>query len=378
MLAFLLSVLGIYLTEKYRFGFLPGMVTVCLSMSIYQAYLSASLMAVLAVCVKHLLVDEKDIWYVIKQEYKQGITVVGGAVLNKVLTSVINRFMGVALVAYQGINDVHLLTVEDSIKAIDKVNLWFRMFFQIGEQAKSNGYSLLNQAVLGLIIAMTVYYIIRKKIYKRPLSGLCIAVMYGCTPVLTYIIRFVSMEVSYHTLMVMCLCMVYILLVICLEHMTGEEKLGKVLKVSAMIVLCGVVYWNTLNANYCYFNMNLSYEKSYAVSLDVLERVEELPEFDERMKVAIVGEFSHGTKELKEEVPEIAGAGNDVFLRSPEHYFAMWNYCMGRDYTAASEDEIEILKASSVYKGMNAYPYAGCVDVIDDIVVVKLSEEEIN
>ena len=374
MLAFLLAVLGIYLTEKYRYGFLCGMICICLSMSTYQAYLSVSLMLVVVICVKRILIEENMVWQVIVKEYKQAIALLAGAVLNNILTKLVNRCLGVVLDSYQGINDVHMLTLEDSIGAVAKVQLWFRMFFQIGEQRADNCYSILNQSIFLLLIILTICFIIKRKIYRRPLSVLCIIFAYWCIPILAYVIRFVSMEVSYHTLMVMSLCMIYVTLVIFIEHMKDKGRTSQVLKLISVIVLCGISYYNILNANYSYYNMNLSYEKSYAISADVLERIEELEDFDSSMKIAVIGTYKAETEEIAEEIPEIAGVSSDSFLRGQEHYLAMWEYCMGRTYTGASLEEVDKIKETETYLEMNTYPYAGSVCVIDDIVVVKLSE----
>lgn len=379
MLAFLLAMLGVFLTEKYRFGFVAGMLCICLSMSTYQAYLSAALLFVWIICIKHLVIEEKSVWKLIQLEYKQGIAVAGGAVLNKVLTTVVNRLMGVSLVSYQGINDVHLLELEDCIKAISRVQLWFRMFFQIGEQRKDNLYSVFNTGIFVVILILTVVYVVWKKLYKKPLELICLVAAYWCVPMLAYIIRFVSMEVSYHTLMVMCLVMVYVLLILFLanlEKLHINGNITRIIKGISLIVLCGICYYNILNANYAYFNMNLSYEKSYAVSSDILERIEELEGFDGTQPIAITGYYGKETDKFAKITPEIAGAANGIFLRETDHYLAMWDYCMGREYQGASLEQIEQLKETEDYQQMGTYPYANAVRIIDGVVVVKLPEVE--
>ena len=227
-----------------------------------------------------------------------------------------------------------------------------------------------------MIFLMTIYFIIKKKIYKRPFELICILAAYWCIPPLTYIIRFVSMQVNYHTLMVMCLSLIYIMAVVYAEHLSKTGKLEKVLRTIAVIVLSGMVYCNLLTANYAYYNMNLSYEKTYAVTLDVLRRIEENEEFDSDKKIAVIGTYDAVTPEMMKLTPEIAGVSNDTFLMRQDHYFAMWKYCMGRDYTGVSTEEAQQIQKTDAYKEMRAYPYAGCVKIIDGTVVVKMSEDK--
>lgn len=375
MMAFMLAVVGIYLTEKLKWGLIPGMLCVCLSMSAYQAYLSVSLVLVAIICIKRILLDGMTFVQAFQAEYKQAITLVGGAVLNKVLTNVINAHIGMALTSYQGINDVHMLTIEDNLKAISTSWDGFKLFFLIGEWADASLYSRLNQLTFILLLAFTVYFVIKKQVYKRPFALCCVIVAYLCMPMLVYVIRFVSVKVVYHALMVMSLSLIYVFVVLLIEYFDETSRLERTFKLITVIVLCGICYVNILSANYSYYQMNLSYEKSYAIALDVLSRVEGLATFDGTQKIAICGNYDASTAIIVQETPEMVGVSNDTVLASQEHYLAMWEYCMGRVYTGASPEETDEVQMTEIYNAMNTYPYAGCVEMIDDVVVVKLSED---
>lgn len=374
MMAFMLAVLGVYLTEKYKYGFSIGMICICLSMSTYQAYLSVSLVLIAIICIKRVLLDGMTFIEAVQKEYRHVIAVVAGAVLNKVLTNVIIKHIGMALTTYQGINDVRLLTIEDNIKAVGASWKSFKYFFMIAEWADTSIYSRLNQCVFVLLLVFTIYYIVKKKVYKRPVALLCVLAAYLCMPLLAYVIRFVSVQVVYHALMVMCLCLIYVFVLLLIEHFSEENKLERICKWVTILVLCGVCYVNIVNANYSYYQMNLSYEKSYAIAMDVLSRVEEIEEFDGTQKIAICGSYDASTSLVVPESPEIVGVSNDIILVGQDHFINMWQWLMGRVYTGVGEEELWTIQESEAYVQMNTYPYAGCVDMIDDVVVVKLSE----
>lgn len=375
MMAFMLAVAGIYLTEKYKWGVIPGILCVCLSMSAYQAYLSVSLVLVAILCIKKVLLDDLNFVQALQAEYTQAITLVGGAVLNKVLTNLINKHIGMALTSYQGINDVHMLTIEDNLKAIGASWDGFKLFFEIGEWAGKSKYSQLHQLFFILLLGFTVYFVIKKKVYKRPVALLCVVAAYLCMPMLVYVIRFVSVKVVYHALMVMSLSLLYVYVLMLIEHFDEDNKIEKVMRYITMAVMCGICYINILNANYAYYQMNLSYEKSYAIAMDVLSRVEEIEEFDGTQQIAVCGFYDASTGIIKPSKPELVGVGNGTVLASQEHYLAMWEYCMGRVYTGATPEETYEICQTDEYLDMNVYPYAGCVKYIDGVVVVKLSEE---
>ena len=74
--------------------------------------------------------------------------------------------------------------------------------------------------------------------------------------------------------------------------------------------------------------MNLSYEKSYSIASNVLDRIEDLDEFPEISKVAIIGTYHTYSSNIGGTVPYIIGVDQDNFLNLDFHYFAMWNYVL--------------------------------------------------
>ena len=376
MMAFMLAVAGIYFTKRYQFGFVLGIICICLSMSTYQAYLSVSLVLVLLLCIQDVLLDDKNFLQTLQIEWKQGISVVVGAILNKISTSAINNYLGIELTSYQGINDVHLLTMEDTLSGVSGAWRAFTFFFQVGEFKERSVYSFLNQGVIILILLYTIYFIVKKKVYKRPFACFCVLLAFFGFPMLVYVIRFVSTQVVYHSLMVMALCFVYVFELTLLEYITETNPLERILKRLGILVIVGICYVNWLGANYAYYQMNFSYEKSYAIAMDVLSRVENLEGFDGTQPIAICGYYDATTEAIVPEKPELAGVSNEVVLGSQDHYLSMWKYCMGREYHGVSYEKLEELSESAIYQDMNVYPYLGCVLMVDDTVIVKLSDLE--
>lgn len=377
MLAYLLAVLGIYLTDKYKFGFLLGALCICLSMSTYQAYLSVSLMVILILCAKRILVEGKNVFEIIALEYKQAIAVVGGALLNKVMTTLVNTWVGVSLSGYQGINDVHMLTLEDTVNAIFKTFRSLEYFYQIGRFQENNWWSYLNTIIFAVMILLTIYYLIKNKTYKKPLELFLVVLGYCAIPICAYVICLVSMQVTYHALMVMSLCIVYLLLVVMVENLKDNNFFSKIIRVSSIVVLCSMCYYNIIHANISYFKLNLSYEKSYAVCVDILNRIETLEKFDGTQPITVVGDFmAHEENKVSTlmQNPEMPGISEGIIMNDTSHYIGIWDRCMGRKYERANAEAMEAVIATSEFQNMNVYPFVNSVELIDDVVVVKLSE----
>ena len=170
-------------------------------------------------------------------------------------------------------------------------------------------------------------------------------------------------------------CFIYLLLLCYLEHGCEKTYFEKIIKSIGIVVLCYLSFYNIRNANICYNEMNLSYEKSYSIASNVLDRIEDLDEFPEISKVAIIGTYHTYSSNIDGTVPYIIGVDQDNFLNLDFHYFAMWNYCFGIQRDQASSEEIAAIKQTEEYQKLDSYPSKNCIAVIHDIIVIKLPEE---
>lgn len=374
MFAFALSVLAMFLAFRYKKGFLIGALCVCVAMGTYQAYLSVVMMTFLVVVLKHLLLDRKTWTEVLSGDYKAGIAIVAGAVLNSIMSSLSVWLEGVELSAYQGINSMGFLSGRGYLEALLKT--WESLMHILGLNVEDMGqmYSWLNLLVLIFLFGITLLLVIKNKMYKKWLELIMSGLVCVALPICSYIIYFVSEQTFYHTLMEMGVCFLYLILVVYFESDIWKTKGLRIVKGVGMIVLVLIVYSNTMNANRAYFNMQLSYEKSYALAMSILEEIDSLDATQMTNKVAIMGRRYVGDEGLGALSPEIYGASNDVFLKGTDHYIALWRNNFGRYFSAASAEELTKIYESELYKDMQVYPYDNSVTVIEGVIVVKLSE----
>lgn len=70
----------------------------------------------------------------------------------------------------------------------------------------------------------------------------------------------------------------------------------------------------------------------------------------------------------------IMGVSQDIYLMGEYHYISMWNYCFGRQFALTSGDVKDAIRETEEYKNLHAYPAKDCIAVINDTIVIKLSE----
>lgn len=375
MAAFLLAVAGVYFTWKWKYGIWPGIVCVGLSMGTYQAYISVTLVVIILLVIMHLLIEKKTFKEVFFADWKYLALVGGGAVFYKVVSSIINAYYGITLTGYQGIDSMGIMTLAQYKEALRKsLSSLAHMWCLHNGLLDTNKFGLANAAVMGGIALGTVLLIVKNKTYKNIPGVILTVVAVVVLPLAAFAVNFVSPGVSYHTLMEMGVCFVYVLLLLYIERGKWEKAAEKALKVFGILVLAFLCYFNTLQANYAYTSMNLSYEKSYGICSNILDRIEQLDEYPEISKVAMIGTYNANSAGYEDLNPSIMGASQNTFLRSDYHYISMWNYCFGRSFALSSGEEKSAIQETEEFQSMGVYPAKDSVAVINDIIVVKLSE----
>lgn len=375
MIAFFLAVAGIYLTWKYKYGILPGMLCIGLSLGTYQAYISVSLVLILLIVIRDILFDNYTFQRLLRRDSKYLLTVVGGAVFYELVSSIINWILGITLTDYQGINKMGILTLAQYREAFHKANRALMKLWCLTDGfVTTNKYALANEAIVCGIILGTFLLVWKKKIYKNIPCLIILVVAIIALPIAAYAVYFVSPDVVYHVLMEMGVSSIYLLLILYMEHGNWKTEFEKGLTYIGVLVLSFFVYFNSVNANIAYNSMNLSYEKSYGVCSNMLDRIEELDGYPELDKIAIIGEYHAFSNGIEDNAPYITGVSQDIFLGAEYHYLAMWNYCFGRQFESVDNNVKDNIIASEDYQNMPNYPASGSIRVINGIIVVKLGQ----
>lgn len=372
MAAFLLSVLGVYLTYKIKHGIWAGIVCIGLSMGTYQAYISVTLVVIMMIVIMDMMFEGKSFKQMFLDDWKYLILVLGGAIFYKVVDSIINAYYGITLTSYQGIGSMGILTLGQYKQALHKTlsclaDLWY---LKTGIQ-EANHYAYANLIVILFVAATTVFLVIKNRVYKDIPGVIVTFLAAGLLPVVAFAVNFVSADVTYHTLMEMAVCFVYILLLLYIERGKWEKKAGKLWKTAGLLALVYLVYYNTINANLAYNSMNLSYQKSYAVCGNILDRIQDLDEYPQTAKVAMMGTYHAYSGGVEDLHPDIMGVSQDIYLEGDYHYIAMWNYCFGLGFALTSGEEKDAIRATEEYQNMAVYPAKGSVRVINNTIVVK-------
>ncbi|MBQ0043053.1 MAG: glucosyltransferase domain-containing protein [Lachnospiraceae bacterium] len=388
-LAMLLMTIAVYLSIQKKSGILrcvPAAGLVCIALGTYQAFLAFALMIILVWTVKYLLFDldgeitevtgstPSDMKYFALCMRNFAVSFGIGFIAYIICSKVLQIVQGVTAADYQGINEVGSFSISGFISGFGRALVDFTYYY-VGSLSKLGLYGLLNIFLTIILAGSIVFFIVKKKIYKEPLRLIILILAIAMMPFACFAIHFVSGGVSYHSLMIMGMSLIFVMLAVM------YEQFGAPLYKWLVIVLLSVVVWNyVLIANICYRVEETSVTRSMAVLDDIADAIAE-EGAQSATNLIVVGSWDEnetGRFSSSSSInlpPEITGFTDGIIMTGANHFANLLNDYYGYDYrilAKATEQEYMGVHEEEI-RTMPEYPENGCVSVIDNVVVIKLS-----
>ena len=141
-----------------------------------------------------------------------------------------------------------------------------------------------------------------------------------------------------------------------------------------------VLFYNFIIVdNIGYFNAYYKHQKSYSICVKLSERIESYLNYNTNIKVAIIGnldENKYKSTNLTAKITnEITGTNGENSLYVQDDYQSMLKHYFGILIEIATEEEINDIIKGEEFQSMSTYPDENSIKIINDILVVKLSEK---
>lgn len=384
MLGIFFAILAVAITKRYIYGFIPGAILLSLSVGIYQAGLSITLAFIVIWLLREILFTKQTTKALLLYIVRFGAMVGIGMIVYLIVFKTYTRLLGGYITNYQGLNKVGSVTMNDIPTRLHQIvynlkDFFFHSYFAYGT---FNTFEKLNIIVWLLLISMSVWLFIKNRLYKQPIQLILFILLSLTLPIIYYIVYFISPDAFYHMLMLFSLSTVYIFLVVLYDQLASEkqfflpDKIGSWLTVSVMTIL---IFNFAIIANITYFNMELRYEKTMALSNRILDRVEQLEQYKDIEKIMVSGRVSMYSKLSSETIPQklpnMIGSTGENFLTESYHYKVMLESFLGFPVEAATLEEQENIQNTLDFQQMPVWPAKESVRVFNDTLVIKFKEK---
>ena len=390
-ISLLLAVGGMFVADRYRFGWIAGGILLGLSLGIYQTYIFTAVALFGIRYLSLLFSKEADDKALLKKLAQYALALALGVIVYMVGLKVMLAYRGVALTSYKGTSTV--LTGNISLAFITNALKQIYQYFLTPQLWKSsgmfhNGFALFAFGLsLVLNLCMTIYLALKLP-QKSALRYILIVVVTILTPLLVngaYLVDANSVHVCMQYALVIPLIETMVLLE-CVRQIEPEmdERLRKQgrLALSYLVVvaflLLGLNWFGY--SNHAYAVMQLQFDSHYALANRMVDRIEQTEGFTADTPVYFSGRPEAGNyKDSKDD--EIAyfantvafGYGKDYayFLNDEYTKKFLANY-LGVYYPDGESSTLEQATNKSSIMQMPCFPEKDSVKLINGIIVVKL------
>ena len=364
--AFCLTALAVYLWRwgDWRRGAL-SLVLLVLALGIYQAYIAVAASLFILKMIADALDGERGVWEIVLDGLKALLLMAVAIAVYYAVTLLVFRFTGAEFNSYVTEN------VNGSVSLPRRVRMaydafWyvfsFRNFYLVPFEVSRYihiALAVLTLAGLGVVIGGK----------KKALHGALALFLTLLLPLGIGCMYLIMSRASIHTLVMYSFVTVYFLTALVMERLpVGPVRRGREL---TALALSAVVVCNVYFANMVYLKLQLQYENAYAFYTVLSTRIMETEGFDENCTVALVGR----QEQLLHRFPEL---DTELFMAAPADLVNIYSRenllrnFLGLELPFADDKTTERLASDPRVEAMPAYPYAGSVQMLDGVIVVKL------
>lgn len=381
MISYLLSVLSLYIVERNKNlkGIAIGAIILSISMGIYQAYIGVSIMLVVILLILSLL-NNNNIKKTLQNLFIYFIYGVLGTGVYFIILKIFLKIKNTTLASYRGIDEIGKITLGSLPSIIKSIYKYFYEFlFTRNIYYNSKLRMLLYALIILSILSLICIVIIKNKIYKNYISAVFIFILLLSIPIIAAIMKILAPNTNISMLMIPQFALVFVLPVILLEKVDCKNiNLIKWITTVTCILLAFNYY---LLDNVAYLNLQLQYEKAYSIANRITERIEMNEEYVPGMKVAIIGGLNNGNYQSVIPAEKEVLKGIDCIdydypfydneTRSLTNFI---NNYIGVNLQETSREEIDSIRQKEEFKNMKNFPDKESVKVIDNNMVIKLSD----
>ena len=382
MISLLLSVFAVWITIKFKYGFIIGSLSIAFSLGSYQAYISFSVALVIIYIIKEII-NKKDSKELLKTILKLFLMGILGIVLYFIILNILLKIDNLILSDYKGANSM----------GIPPINMWPTQLLRTYKHFIGYfiGFSYYNIPIIEKIFRILILLlsfillitkIVKEKLYLNKINIIILIICLITIPLTFNIVDFMAYKTELSSLQIYNFVALYILCIIIIEN----NKKNKILKNIIIILLILISYINFIDINRHYNKLETIYSYTENLNNRLLTRIESIEGYTPDMPIMFIGlDGSNFNKNLYK-FPNIndkltydqtlwggkyIGYADLYSYKNDKKIFKMIYNQFGVELIRATEEEREKVIKTKEYKKMGSYPENNSIKIIDGLLVVN-------
>lgn len=370
----LCAVAAVWLWQRYRFGFLGGVLLVAGCLGFYQSYLSVAIVLILLVCIGWLL-DGKTF----SKVFKRGLLSIGmllaGGILYALMLALVWKVTGIspASGSTNSLDVLLSLTLRDILRLV--VGAYTDVFSRVFRMVTPYPQQMIVAAV-GVLLILTIGMFVlalKGKGKCEILLGIALAALLPLGMNMIYVLS----SGMVHDLMVYGIWLWYLPALALVYRTASPDGLKKIVRWICVGLTGILLYANVQTANALYLKKDMEQEAFLSYMTRVVYTMENCDGYvPGQTPVVFVGDPPENTIPGFEKYTGITGVDESAVTGLQEDYRARayFQYVLNDPAVIPGSDVFARMAEDPQVKEMPAYPQSGSVAMVDDVLVVKLSE----
>ncbi len=384
ILGMLLATLAVFLVRKYdskKWMVLLSGLLIALAMGMYQTYISVTMVLCIATLIIDILNNQerKQILINIAKYILMGVI---GIILFYLISHLVVLCKNLTVSDYSGASSIGLNTLLELPRLLPQA---YKSFFDYYFTDKIIPNTIWGTnfvyAILFLVVLISTIYVVKSKKIK---NIVCLLLFIIILPICFGIIEIMVPDVDIHILMACSMIYIFPIFFKILE-MLPEAKISKNLKYIAIFCSLVIIWIYTWQDNASYIAIKAMQNQAESTALKIVNQIEQLDEYNPDMPVLILGGLrgnpylsrdntSIEAKKLYDRTWGFITKESTIWWGNLDNWRKIFYEYIGVNMNLISERENPEIFETEEFKNMKYYPEKDSIKVINNIVVVRLSD----
>lgn len=379
MTSLLLAVLAVWLSTKWKYGFIPGSLCIALSLGNYQSYIAVSVSLIIIYVIKETIDKKKEILKDILKLFIMGIL---GIIIYFIILKVLLLINKTSLSNYKGADSMGIPPISEWPKLIFRTYKHFIGYF-IGKSYFR--VSIFESTIRILTIILTFILLINKitkeKFYKNKTNIIIFIILIVLIPFTFNIVDFMAFKADLTSLQIYSFSSLYLLIILILDK-TKPNYLNTIITI--LIIAIGIMNFTTVNKYY--FKQETYYKYTENFNNRLLNKIESTEGYYYGIPIIFKGESNSNFYKELNTLPntndnitfdqslwggKYIGYADLYTYNNDKKIFTMINNEFGVYLNRATDEERDKIKDNIEYNNMKSYPEKDSIKIIDGILVVN-------
>ncbi|MBQ8038712.1 MAG: glucosyltransferase domain-containing protein [Lachnospiraceae bacterium] len=383
MLGVLLATIAFLIADRKKWGFVGGIFLLGISLGIYQAYVSFTILLCILKLLLYIL-DGCKIRDIFGKAWRYLVMGIGAYAFYYGSLQLMMKIKNVKLSDYQGVDSIEKFTLADIPAGIVGAYKQFLSFLR--ETGPLGTTKIMYISVLGLIvlgIGICIWNFVIAKTENKIIRILLILLLLAVTPIGTTLVCVMEPTVYFHLIMRLPWALFFVFVLSMAERMPAVkkelfQKVRNLLAVGICVLSFLMVSQFAIIANVAAFNMEERYEKTYSLCVRLVDRLEQTEGYHHGEKVAFIG---GGVDQRKYPYTDFTsayltgyfGVEGTLAVNDTDKIITFCTHYLNTSIMYATWDEQMEVIATEEFMKMGTFPDENSIQKIGDIWVVKLN-----